>query len=332
MLQCGDSFRCLPAASRLAALGAAWLRLRRRDFVLGVLLVGIPEYPFAIILGIAAVLFTQLSTEPVTVRLQLSIALEAWVVFAVRQCYELTRNLFGSNSGQNDVAERNALRVVATERAFGIFHELDLQRTVLGWETTLHALNWYYVVMHFTMTFGALLLMLLVGPDAYYHRRTQFIAMSAITLATFAAFPLMPPRLLPQCDHPMGACHPELAFVDTLAVEDVNWDVKNALTHANQYAAMPSVHTVWAHWAADMLFNNPKLWPTTPGWQRARWLVWLHPVITVYTIVVTGNHFFLDAIVGMAFVHIGEWIAKAMPALGCVCAKQLSPMASASSL
>lgn len=297
---------------RIAALlnGTGKLRLRKADFLLGALLLAVPDYPLNLC-GAAGVLFVQLHPDTVTVRTQLAIALEAWTVFAIKCCYELTRNLFGSNSGDSVAAEHNALRVVAAERALGIFYELDWQRAVLGWTATLRALNWYYVVMHFTATFGALLLVLLVSPAAYYLRRRQFIIIMAITLVTFAVFPLMPPRLLPQCHHPLGACHPELAFVDTLAVENVNWDTKKVVKHTNQYAAMPSVHTVWAHWAADMLFHNPKLWPNTPTWQRARWLVWLHPVITVYTIVVTGNHFFLDAVVGMAYVHFSEWAASA---------------------
>ena len=50
-----------------------------------------------------------------------------------------------------------------------------------------------------------------------------------------------------------------------------------------------------------------------------RWLVFLHPIITVLTIVATANHFFMDAIVAMVYVHVSEYAAiaaiRAVPAL-----------------
>ena len=37
-----------------------------------------------------------------------------------------------------------------------------------------------------------------------------------LALAGYAAYPLMPPRLLPDCATPYGGCDPGFRFVDTL--------------------------------------------------------------------------------------------------------------------
>jgi hypothetical protein len=57
---------------------------------------------------------------------------------------------------------------------------------------------------------------------------------------------------------------------------------------------MPSVHVAWAvlvSWAV-----------ITSGLSRWRWLILLHPAVTVFVVVGTGNHFWADGIVAAAVV------------------------------
>ncbi|MGH3194221.1 MAG: phosphatase PAP2 family protein, partial [Streptosporangiaceae bacterium] len=65
---------------------------------------------------------------------------------------------------------------------------------------------------------------------------------------------------------------------------------------ADQLSAMPSVHVAWAvlvSWAV-----------ITSGISRWRWLILLHPAVTVFVVVGTGNHFWADGIVASFVVAV----------------------------
>jgi hypothetical protein len=119
---------------------------------------------------------------------------------------------------------------------------------------------------------------------------------TALALVGFATFPLMPPRLIP-----------EWGFVDTLRDYGGLWSFDDGAMQrvSNQYAAMPSLHFAWSAWCAMVL------WPTL----RARWLRGLalaYPVATLFAIVVTGNHFWLDAAGGALALAAGYGVAVAL--------------------
>jgi membrane-associated phospholipid phosphatase len=100
----------------------------------------------------------------------------------------------------------------------------------------------------------------------------------------------MPPRLLPE----------EYGFVDTLAHYGGIWSFDSGAMQkvSNQYAAMPSLHFAWSTWCALVLV------PTF----RRRWLKALaiaYPVCTLFAIIVTGNHYWLDAAGGAVILAIG---------------------------
>jgi len=67
-------------------------------------------------------------------------------------------------------------------------------------------------------------------------------------------------------------------------------------TLTNQYAAMPSLHVGWALAVAIVLIG------ATGG--RGRWLWLAHPAATLLVVVVTGNHYWLDAIVASALLGV----------------------------
>jgi hypothetical protein len=57
---------------------------------------------------------------------------------------------------------------------------------------------------------------------------------------------------------------------------------------------MPSVHIAWA-----ALIGWGVIRASTSPW---RWLILLHPGLTMVVVVVTANHFWLDGIVGAALI------------------------------
>ncbi len=67
-------------------------------------------------------------------------------------------------------------------------------------------------------------------------------------------------------------------------------------TMANQFAAMPSLHVGWAVMVAVGLIAATR--------SRWRWLWLLHPAITLFVVVGTANHYWLDAIVVVALLAV----------------------------
>ncbi len=131
-------------------------------------------------------------------------------------------------------------------------------------------------------------------------RNTLAVA-TAIALIGFALYPLMPPRLLP---HSYG-------FVDTLAKDPAFWSFNSGAVAkiSNQFAAMPSVHCAWALWCACALV--PRLRHT---WAKV--LAVVYPVLTVTSIVITANHYVLDAVAGFLVLGIGFVLARAFTRAG----------------
>jgi hypothetical protein len=104
----------------------------------------------------------------------------------------------------------------------------------------------------------------------------------------------MPPRLLPS----------SYGFVDTLDKIGGLWSFDSGAMAkvSNQYAAMPSVHCAWAGWCACALVPRVKhLW--------AKVLAALYPLGTVTVIVLTANHYFLDAVGGLIVFCAGYGMA-----------------------
>ena len=111
----------------------------------------------------------------------------------------------------------------------------------------------------------------------------------------------MPPRLLPA----------SYGYVDTLAEYPTFWSFNSGAVSkiSNQYAAMPSVHVCWATWCAVVLV--PRLRTT---WGRT--LAICYPIFTVMVIVLTANHYVLDAVGGVAVLTVGYAIARALTRAG----------------
>ena len=119
--------------------------------------------------------------------------------------------------------------------------------------------------------------------------RNAFLISGAIGLLLFWLLPTAPPRFLPQW-----------GFVDTVVTSGTYY-IFQPPTFVNQYAAMPSLHFGWSLLAAVAIIANLRT--------RARYLALLLPVAQLGGIVLTANHFFLDAVAGGAVAMLGLWLA-----------------------
>jgi hypothetical protein len=207
--------------------------------------------------------------------------LEAAVLGALFLAYKAVRLAV---AGRVEVAFHNAHHVLGFERDLHLAMEHGLQKLVLHSTGLIVALNRYYVSMHF-MTMAAFLLWLFfVHRDHYPHVRRLLVASTAIALLIHTVFPLAPPRMLP-------------GFVDTMARYGPNaYASAQVRALANQHAAMPSVHFMWAVIVAYGVIVASS--------SRFRWIAIVHPFITFVAIVATANHFWLDAAVGGGLVAL----------------------------
>jgi membrane-associated phospholipid phosphatase len=212
--------------------------------------------------------------------------------------YSVIRNLFGSAAVEPEEAFANAERIIEVQRALGLYFEETVQGWFLGWEWFLKGWNIFYGSFHFVVTAGALIWMYHRQPRRYPLWRTTLAGATALALIGFATIPLMPPRLMPTVD-------PSYEYVDTLAEIGGLWsfDEGPVAEVSNQYAAMPSLHFGWSLWSALVLWPMVRRW-----WLKA--LVALYPVATVFAIIVTANHFWLDAVGGAVVVGGGYLIAR----------------------
>lgn len=185
-------------------------------------------------------------------------------------------------AGRVDEAFENARNVLELERVLRLDAELALQQLVLHSEAVVTALNRFYVSMHFSTMVLFLLWLFVRHRAVYLHVRRILIASTGAALVLHAVFPLAPPRML-------------RGFVDTMAVYGPNaYASEQVNAVANQHAAMPSVHFMWA-----VLVAYGVVLALCSRW---RWLAVAHPVVTLVAIVATANHYWLDAAVGGGLV------------------------------
>ena len=220
--------------------------------------------------------------------------------------YTLIRDEFGSASVGAAHALHNATRVIDLEKWLGIFHEQAIQHAFLRWPWVMRLLNIYYGSLHFVVPMVVLVALFRRWPQDYRLWRNTLAATTALALIGFSLFPLMPPRLLCDCAYGGGAGM-HYGFVDTLVRFGGSWSFDSGAMKdvSNQYAAMPSLHIAWSLWCAWVLV--PRL---RHGWAKA--LAAGYPLVTLLAVVVTANHYFLDAVGGALTLAAGYLIARAV--------------------
>jgi hypothetical protein len=237
---------------------------------------------------------------------------EILLTLAFYAVYSAIRNQFGSALGQSikDDAFDNARRVIDIERAIGLYHEEWVHNRFVDWDGFIIFWNVFYGSLHFIVTIGTMIFLFCRWPSRYTFMRSTLCAMTGIALVGFAFFPLMPPRLLSNCASPFGACVPGFDYVDTLVEPGGLWSFESGTMEAisNQYAAMPSLHIGWAVWCTIGLY--PAL--------RRRWTriaIVTYPVLTFFSIIVTANHYWIDAVGGLIALAIGLRVAPSLTRL-----------------
>nr|WP_238431917.1 bifunctional glycosyltransferase 87/phosphatase PAP2 family protein [Streptomyces cavernae] len=198
-------------------------------------------------------------------------------------------NVRAAATGSRPAAEEHAEQILTVERFLHLDFELEINRWVAGVNWLEAASDYYYETFHFLFPLLMLGFLYVWRPALYRWGRTPLGFATLLALLGFWLYPLAPPRLMP-----------DMGFIDTInGAQDLTEPKFGGLTElTNQYAAMPSLHIGWSFWFGIMFFCVIR--------HRAlRLLGFLHPAITLFTIVATANHWLLDAVGGVAVVAAG---------------------------
>jgi hypothetical protein len=175
------------------------------------------------------------------------------------------------------------------ERVVRLPSEVSLQKLVLPYPWLVRFLNIFYAGVHVPALIIFLIWLYFRHRDAYPRWR-NIGALATGAMLAVQLIPVAPPRLMPQ-----------FGFVDTALRYGESVYGPGGIQNAPQLAAMPSVHVGWA-----VFISMAVIAVSTSPW---RWLILLHPGFTVFAVVATGNHWWLDGIVAaiiVGFAYVAE--------------------------
>jgi hypothetical protein len=181
------------------------------------------------------------------------------------------------------------------ERWLHLPSEAALQRMVLPHATFARICNGYYEWAHAPLLALTLIWLLWRHREAYGRWRNLVVVFTGLSLLV-GFLPIAPPRLVPG-----------LGMVDLAARyhQSVYGALGSGIT--DQLSSIPSVHIGWAIIVAAAIIAVSS--------SRWRWFAVLHPLITLYVIVVTANHYWLDAVAAVVLLGIIEvarrWFVQA---------------------
>jgi PAP2 superfamily len=206
--------------------------------------------------------------------------------------YYIYRIVRGLVDGQATLAFENARTLVDLERTLGLFFEPGLQAWAQGEEWIVTGANWMYVNSHFVITTTFLIWLYIFRNQSYYFVRNMFMIAMGLALVGYLAFPTAPPRYLP-----------EWGFTDTVASFVGPQAEASANVLYNPFAAVPSMHVAFA-----LMVGIPAMRIVQNRFAKVLWAV--YPAVVTFVVVVTANHFWLDAALGALVAGIAAWGAS----------------------
>jgi PAP2 superfamily protein len=218
--------------------------------------------------------------------------LQILIVVGGFQAYEGLRHVMKPNWPE---AFANAARVESLERWGHFAWEQSVQRLFLGMPHLVQAMNVFYFVGHFVLTGVFFTWLYFRSREGFRSVRNAFLIATAISLVIHRLFPTAPPRLA------------HVGLTDTLrAFSGIDIGSPHSSPFSNPVAAVPSLH---AGFAIGVAYGLVKFARRT--WVRVLGVV--YPLVVVLTIVVTGNHFILDALAGMLVMAVGIAASARLP-------------------
>jgi hypothetical protein len=187
-------------------------------------------------------------------------------------------------------ALRHAQAVVDWEQRHHLHDELALQKLVIGHGRVIDVLNWIYIWGHWPVIIAVLVWLLRTHPEPYRLLRNAIFISGAIGIVVFVLYPVAPPRLA------------GIGLVDTVTQQSHAYRVLQPPAFVNQYAAIPSLHVGWDLLVGIFVFRHARHRVT-----RAFGVV--TPIAMTTAVVLTANHFVIDAALGALVALVGLAVA-----------------------
>ncbi|WP_162320892.1 phosphatase PAP2 family protein [Nesterenkonia haasae] len=212
-------------------------------------------------------------TLPFLLRQSLVVLVAVITYFGVRHFTE----------GSTENATRNAELVINLQERIGISVERDFQAWALELPGIQQAMNTIYIWGHWPVIVTTLGWLAWKKREKFTLYRNTLVISGLVGMVIVATFPMAPPRLL------------DIGVIDTVTMHSEAYRVLQPPSLTNQYAAMPSFHFGWNLLIGIALAREaPALWARIIGWGL--------PLLMLLSIVITGNHFILDAAAGAAII------------------------------
>ena len=218
-------------------------------------------------------------------------AVEALTLGALYGVYELTRGTFGESW---QLAQRHSDEIVRFERNLGMFWEWDVQRwaqSLPGLPAVLGAATWGFTSSRRSRRSS--------GSTAAIASTSRccgrcWSPSSAFALVLYAIYPAAPPRLA------------GLGIADTVTDHtgiNLNSELLGQLY--NPIAAVPSLHFGYALIVGvTVAVLSPRLGCALLGA--------VYPLVMLFVIIATGNHFWVDAAAGGLVVAVAWLLAQGL--------------------
>lgn len=196
----------------------------------------------------------------------------------------------GLTEGSVAEAVQHGKDVLALEQRLGLAFEPGTQELLADHRTLTTIANWIYIWGHWPVIIIALVWLHERHRYHYLLLRNAMFASGAIGLVIFATYPVAPPRLI------------DAGFVDTVSQFSTSYRILQPPSLVNKYAAIPSLHVGWN------LLVGMVLWSVGRAW-KFRIPALASPILMVAAVLLTANHYLLDAIAGAVVGMLGYVIA-----------------------
>jgi PAP2 superfamily len=206
--------------------------------------------------------------------------------------YEAVR---GIADGARDQALVNGQNVISLEKSLHAFFEPNLQSIFINHRWIIDFANYMYMNSHFVVTTVFLVWLYVFRNQHFYFVRNMFMVAMGLAIIGYALLPTMPPRLFPQ-----------EGFVDTITdYAQVNHDSGLVRLFINPYAAIPSMHVAFSTMIGATAFLVTR--------SKASKILWAaYPVLVFWVVVVTANHFWIDAAAGLLVAALAAIAARSL--------------------
>ncbi len=205
--------------------------------------------------------------------------------------YSLVRGVVDAPGGAA-VAFENARRLISIELELNVFVEPSVQAWAEGVPVMVDVSSWLYINAQTTVTMGALVFLYVVHNRSFPFVRNMFAVAWVLALVAYGLYPTAPPRLFP-----------EWGFFDAVSSFTGVSHTDSAAALFNPYAAVPSMHVCFAVMIGVPLSRLCR--------HRAVRLFWtLYPLLVVFVIVTTANHFLADAFLGALTAGLAALAAR----------------------